>query len=1172
MTMTPHQLQNARRARRMLAGAGLVLTGASLAAIAAAWLPGAPQAQARTPNFVRSAYPDAISRILLDEDVIIEFNTAVLGSSVGPDTVLIRTGINNGEQARGRYVVGSFLYDRAVQRRVVVRPEAVQEYYEMVKGQAREDAARSASNLLRRVESTGQISLLKTIDTQLRVKFGRNAGTRLDDVGVSPTDGVYATYPPQLVDTTPTDNDDPLTLDAGDDPREPYRTRIAGDDALWQAYLGGDVNAYAQLSENSEYERFYHAIDGATGVPSATSVLRQREYRRVLINRTNAARVMFVPEIPIRSDLADTGYSPARSYSIIVPASSPGVFNTVLTRDRAHPLQQTDGHDFSTLFTTVPATSSQLFRAAETYTGVSLLQTPRIINTTPPNGELYVDPTTDWEDPDNQFTVAVAQRKTFSVRMRFAQPLDPRTISPTTFTITKVASLDSAGNDVAGVNVPIAVGTFLNQHRLGIVEVEITPATNLDPQSRYSVVARSLVHSLAGAANPTDYVGTFTVGAGVPPIRAVQEDFTTVTNRADPTIQDTFGQITTAYWPAPALYDTTSSGKLAAAFMQFAGTGVGAPSNPQDPSSPINPAHDLNLAAGQQITFVTENVNPADPLTLGTPIEYNYTDFSMSNASASAVGRFPLVIRSQKRIVLASSQLLLAGLPGGNGKTNAGAIGDPTGGLGGSPGPAGFRGGDGGCAPMTDATGSVVLDGGGNLQFDQAKFNGQDGEPSYLAGVIKNIGTFQYQSLGGAGSGGFSGDAEAANSVDCFLDPNAPGKTYKDMACTPGRFRECGGGGGHATAGGDGDGARGSGKTKTGGYYGGIGGTAYGKADFSDQQMNNLNGTFGAPRLTFGSGGAGGGGGGAEDNTIANPPASASTAPDGLANAADGGGGGGGGGGGALQLVARTQILIDSSVISCVGGAGGRTFNAAQSTYGRGAPGGCGAGGAIWLQCYGAIDIVNGSTVTAAGGDNSQSSGFYQVNQSNPPIDKQGFGGMGGDGYVRFEDADGAANINSSTVKGSVTQAPFVPFDNPSTTTTEADFQAFPGKPFVVNFSQGFSRWFNAGLDTPTFAPHDDDPSTIAVDGTSVYAPNGALVQIWVRSAPNDTTNTGHPNLFLATSSGNKSPWTAYVDVGTVSRRRFLQFRVDFTTPLSYDFDLANLPYVDFVQIDINLN
>jgi hypothetical protein len=81
-------------------------------------------------------------------------------------------------------------------------------------------------------------------------------------------------------------------------------------------------------------------------------------------------------------------------------------------------------------------------------------------------------------------------------------------------------------------------------------------------------------------------------------------------------------------------------------------------------------------------------------------------------------------------------------------------------------------------------------------------------------------------------------------------------------------------------------------------------------------------------------------------------------------------------------------------------------------------------------------------------------------------------------------------------------------------------------------------------------------------------------VDIWVRSAPNDTANTGHPNLGQATSSGDNwaFPWTRYVDVGTISRRRFLQVRVDFTLPLSFNMDPKMLPYVDFLQIDVNLN
>jgi hypothetical protein len=292
---------------------------------------------------------------------------------------------------------------------------------------------------------------------------------------------------------------------------------------------------------------------------------------------------------------------------------------------------------------------------------------------------------------------------------------------------------------------------------------------------------------------------------------------------------------------------------------------------------------------------------------------------------------------------------------------------------------------------------------------------------------------------------------------------------------------------------------------------------------------------------------------------------------------------------------------VDSSVIDASGGRGGRTFDQANADYGFGAPGGCGAGGAIWLTCYGnalkagtleeGVIIQNGSTITAAGGDNSTSIGYITVkaDNTNPLLaaKQEGKGGLGGNGYVRFEDSDGAALIpdyqpdntvsGGTHVKGVLTQGTYAPYDNPGTAAVEADFQAFPNTPFVVNVSRGYSRWFNAQLDTPSFAPHDDDPLTPIVEGTKYSEPLvGGIaptdVQIWVRSAPNDTANTGHPNLNLATSSGNVAPWTDYLDCGTISRRRFIQFRVDFTVPLSWDWNIAELPFVDFIRIDINLN
>ena len=120
--------------------AGLLLAGSTLAGM---FLAGpAPVAEAGETNYVKSVSHDAISGVRLDEEVVITFNSAVLPSSVGPDTILIRTGSNNGEQASGRYVIGRFLYDKGQQRRVVIRPEAIQEYFQLIRGLSRSAATR----------------------------------------------------------------------------------------------------------------------------------------------------------------------------------------------------------------------------------------------------------------------------------------------------------------------------------------------------------------------------------------------------------------------------------------------------------------------------------------------------------------------------------------------------------------------------------------------------------------------------------------------------------------------------------------------------------------------------------------------------------------------------------------------------------------------------------------------------------------------------------------------------------------------------------------------------------------------------------------------------------------------------------------------------------------------
>lgn len=1139
MKTVKHARSAGRFAGRLAVGGGILAAGAVVGAVVPGLL--APRdVAAGEHNYVQSFTHDAISGIRLDEEVTVRFASEVLKETVGPDTILIRTGTNSGEQARGRFVVGKFMYDKGTQRRVVIRPEAVQEYFQLVRGLSRTDATRQASNLIERIEQTGNFGLLRKVDKGLVGFFGvgSGAGSRLDD------ETVFGIYPP------PRPAGDPLV---------PYRARIAGDDALWQDFLlNQNEAAYLSLRSNSEFERFFHPKDASTGIESESSVLRSRSYRKVLIDRRGASRAMFVPEIPIRADLADTGYKPGVAYSVVLPASQPGVYNTVLTKKGRRPLLQAYGRDFSTFFATIPGTvtSTDLFLDNEARIGVSSLQKPRLINLTPPNGETFVDPTTDWEDPDavvgpNQ--IPVSARKTFTVRLRFAQPLDPRSVNPTNFTLTRKADPPPVGQQPQP-DVPVSVGTFLNQSRLGLVEVELTPATNLQPASQYLVAVKGVVKSLGGELLNLEVTRSFIVGPGDTPIDAIRETFSNALNRANPTDPNTLDQITSALWPAPAQFDDPDqpTGRLAASFMPFVGFGLGAPSEPSDPSSPI--VTDLILTAGGEVvSFPTEVTDPSAS-NVGDQIEYEYGAVDLAGATLRGVGRHPLVIRSQSTWNALNSAVFVDGQDGGIGRTNADTLaGDPPGGLGGSAGAGGYRGGDGGCSPLTDAAGNPDLDGAGRLQFSNAKFNGTDGFPGYQS---TGPGT------GGGGSGGFSGDDDHP-----YYDFNNNGDPTgaDDHPAIPERIREAGGGGGHATAGGNGAGAGTAGTGSpgvfnqalhAGGYGGGLGGIAYGEADFSDQPLNQ----FGAPVLRAGAGGAGGGGGGAEDDP------DTTSALD-TAGPEDSGGGGGGGGGGGFQAVARNSITFQSMTVDASGGAGGATENAAASDLGQGAPGGCGAGGAILLQAYeGDISIDAGSVLDASGGDNTNSRGQITRNQAGTGS-TEGRGGAGGLGYVRLEDSDGIITLpNPNSVRGILTSAQFRP-------TVNGDYPGRTNAPMVVNVSEAYSVWFNTQLDTPTyFAPLDLPGTPDVLEGTSFFdfddvigpAVGDSKVDIQCRSAPNDITNNGFPNLFQATD------WFPLDQLASISGRRFIQFRVTFTLPLSYKFTDPR-PYVEYLQIDVQL-
>ena len=75
---------------------------------------------------------------------------------------------------------------------------------------------------------------------------------------------------------------------------------------------------------------------------------------------------------------------------------------------------------------------------------------------------------------------------------------------------------------------------FLNQSRLGKVEVEVTPAQNLDPEAEYEVIIRGAVRTLGSLADGsqaqlgTDVRFTFIVGPGPIPLDEIKENFDSI--------------------------------------------------------------------------------------------------------------------------------------------------------------------------------------------------------------------------------------------------------------------------------------------------------------------------------------------------------------------------------------------------------------------------------------------------------------------------------------------------------------------------------------------------------------------------------------------------------------------------------------------------------------------
>src|SRR5262245_1028569 len=415
--------------------------------------------------------PAAIAR---DESFVVRLTRPASLAAFEKGAYFATYGGTGNERALGTWVSGRPLIDPASGREVVVRPEALREYYATLGGRTIAEADAESARVLARAERTGDLDQLNAIHTELKLIFGESAGARLDEPGVTafcPRFGVTE-YPATAL-----------------------RRLIAGDDELWKSYLiNGDLGAFATLAADASIERFQHPIDMETGMPSASSLLRQREHRRVLMRRTRTA-VTFLPQIPMRADLADAAYAAGATYELSLTKRFAGGVRDVLTEGgqvakfvrRVAGLRvgddSGDGGAFLGGVRTAPAGGTP--------------DPPRIVNITPPDGESFIDPTTDWEDPDNQFTTPIPSRRSFVVRLRFSRPLDPRTVDAAHVTLKKTATLDSVGNETP-VSVPVATGVWLSQSRMGEVLVEVTPFTNLDPQSKYAVEVLGTVKALDG--------------------------------------------------------------------------------------------------------------------------------------------------------------------------------------------------------------------------------------------------------------------------------------------------------------------------------------------------------------------------------------------------------------------------------------------------------------------------------------------------------------------------------------------------------------------------------------------------------------------------------------------------------------------------------------------------
>jgi hypothetical protein len=636
--------------------------------------------------------------------------------------------------------------------------------------------------------------------------------------------------------------------------------------------------------------------------------------RLVLFDRTQKDVVTFIPEIPTRAALDDTGYTPGANYTVVVPGYP--ATNTLenLAGDQ---LLSPNNRIFTSSFRVISSVAPQLFIGSES-AGI-----PRVIFSAPYNGADEVPVTS---------TIAID----------FSQALDPRTVTPDKFKVELVS--------VPAPYPQIPVSVFLAQQRLGKIEVILTPINPMPADSTIRVTLDSGIEDLLGQALNQSTISFFTgfgppTGCDCDPL----EEFDDISR------QD--GLVTTANWANSRPYVGGVAGQLTAAFAPYAGDGTDGAFN-----ATIGQTTTLQTGTTAQRVYnfttftipigATVVAAGSYPLVLQCQDAVDVSGTLRLDGSAGGNG-----FRGDSTSAGATGGAGGIGGPGGNPggdgafKTiGSGGNFDGLDGQGLTPGSAGIGGNtgenDGGTvAPSSWLTNSPA---GATTPFwPRPIYTVPTVGPSQCgAGNVncsnppKSYDPVRQREGGGGGGGSLAGGNSDNRGITLIQRAGESGSA-------------------------------------DGGYGGGTwGSSTFAGADLGASVKvkdpasppNGLRTIFltNIPTLTAGMGGAGGGGGGGEDDSQGD------SVHWGAADGSDEGGGGGGGGGGALQIRTFTTINV-AGTISCKGGAGGGSYDDTSLTqFSQGAGGGGGSGGAVWLQCRGSMSIQGGAVIDVDGGVGGQ--------------------------------------------------------------------------------------------------------------------------------------------------------------------------------------------------------